>query len=85
MIGINFLMKSALAKETENFVEESKTNKDKTKQNNKTKTYRNWLLESMPLMQIGKKIVYSIDNWCKLSNPLTVFWFPHLASTRTNE
>ena len=36
MIGINFLMKSALAKETENFVEESKTNKDKTKQNKQT-------------------------------------------------
>ena len=36
MIGIIFLMKSTLAKETENIVEESKTNKDKTKQNKQT-------------------------------------------------
>ena len=37
MIGIIFLMKSTLAKETENIVEESKTNKDKTKQNKTNK------------------------------------------------
>ena len=36
MIGINFLMKSALAKETKNIVEKSKTNKDKTKQSKQT-------------------------------------------------
>lgn len=36
MIGINFLMKTALAKETKNIVEKSKTNKDKTKQSKQT-------------------------------------------------
>ena len=36
MIGINFLMKSALAMETKNIVEKSKTNKDKTKQSKQT-------------------------------------------------
>ena len=34
-------------------------------------------------MQIDKKIVYSIDSWCKLSNPLNVLWFPYLAPGRT--
>ena len=37
----------------------------------------------MPLMQIGKKIVYSIDNWCKLTNPLNVLWIPYLAPGET--
>ena len=55
----------------------------KLKNKTKTKTHSNWLLESMPLMQIGEKIVYSIDNWCKLTNPLNVLWFPYLAPGET--
>ena len=62
---------------------QKKVSRKKLKNTTKTKTHSNWLLESMPLMQIGKKIVYSIDNWCKLTTPLNVLWFPYLAPGET--